>query len=163
MPTNNNWMNTDALIVRFGRDEGLSTNGGDFADMDGKFHILEFNFSLATLDTLNTYILSETIKLPKDCHIMSATLDVETAFTSGGAMTVDVGLIKADRTTVLNATGIFAGVTVASLVAGANLVGAGALIDTNLATDQPLLVTIKASTAIATAGTGFIRIYYYQR
>jgi hypothetical protein len=154
------WFNQDGLLVKLGVDEAVSNVGGEY-DFSGNVHYSEYDI-IGTSITNTLSILSDNTPIPRGARIQSVSLYVETAFTSSGAATLDIGLINgSDRTTTVAATGLVAGATVASLSLGANITGAGASVNTNVATTPGVLLGIRWNTAAFTAGRGKLRVNWY--
>jgi hypothetical protein len=158
------WTNSDGLYLKFGTDEAKLAKGGVFADTDGSEHTAEIVLSGATatydFGAVGTEtIASDTIVIPAGARITSATLYVETAFTSGGSATLIVGTIRTDRSTTYDDNGFIASTAVGSLTAAATITGSGALVNTTLANDA--LITTTVGTAAFTAGKGILKIKWY--
>jgi hypothetical protein len=155
------WFNNDGLVVKYGTDQGKVISGGEYSHFaDGDDHLVEFVVTPTVLDGTNVTFLSDTITIPKNAYLVKAEFYVETAFTSGGAMTLDFRLYDTNRSTEVGTNGIDAAIAVASLTAGATIVGDGALVKTRLANDTPCLLAAKANVAAATAGKGFLRVWW---
>ncbi len=154
------WLNQDGLLVKLGVDEAVNNVGGEYS-FTGNVHYSEYDI-IGTSITSTLSIFSDNAFIPRGARIQSVSLYVETAFTSGGAATLDIGLINgSDRGTVISATGLVAGATVASLSLGANIAGAGASINTNITAPSGALLAIRWGTAAFTAGRGKLRVNWY--
>jgi hypothetical protein len=154
------WTNSDGLYIKFGVDEATQHKVGQYqADVAG-LHVIEAEILWSDLAaTGSTTILSDTLYIPSNAFIESATFRVETAFASAGSATLTFGLIRKDRSTAIDADGIDATIAVAALTAGATITCDGALIGTRLST-YPALLTALEGTAAFTAGKGVLRITY---
>lgn len=157
------WFNQDGLFIKFGFDEGLVKNTGEYADL-GPLHNIEVELPLASLSTSAVTILSDTVTLPVGARIEEIEVVAETAATGTNA-TLKVGLIRTDRTTAYDDDGFVAALAQTTLTAGSKQVlrvgstGAGALVGTTLT--LPGLLVAGATTAVFTAGRAVVRIYYY--
>lgn len=165
MPT---WKNNDGLLVKFGTSEGQVDLGGQFGEDSGSTRITEVKLGYTDVASTDTIPGSGTgTVFPLGARIEKVEVVVETGVTSGGAATVDVGLVRqSDRTTAISATGLVAAMPKASvdtagkavtLIAGSTY--AGTLIGTNLA--YAGILTCKYNTAALTAGKVIVRVYWY--
>lgn len=158
------WMNSDGLYIKLGTDEATTAKGGEYSTLGPK-RIDEVKITLTDLNTSTQVILLDYAAVPKNARIEEVEVEVETAATSGGSATLDVGLIRYDRTTELDYDGFVAAAAVATLnTAGKRLnlingsTAAGALIGTTLANAGYFVA--KAGTAVFTAGVLKVRIHY---
>lgn len=169
-----NWLNKDNLFIQYGTDKTTTENAGEFA-FDGPNRIVEFRLDLTTLATASASIISNNLIFPAppsgQLYIEKVELTVETAATSGGSATFNVGLIQMDRATVPTNYGtafINAG-ALATVNAAGDLItyttgstGAGGLIGSSPANATgPYYLTAQAGTAVFTAGVVRVRIYYH--
>lgn len=165
-----NWLNSDGLLVKLGNTEAasLDTTKGPAGELKafGPQRVSEVSLTLTTLNTSTQVIISDVLNIPKNARIEEVEVEVVTAATSGGAATLDFGLIRNDRTTELDYDGFVAAAALATInTAGKRLnlitgsTGAGALIGTTLA-NAGLLVA-KAGTAVFTAGVLRIRVKWF--
>lgn len=166
-------INADGLLVKYGTEGGQTSRGGEI-NVEGADHITEFAIKGTDIPTLGNVVASTStnttlplmhgIELPLGARIQKVEIQVETAFTSGGSATLDIGLVRADRSTELDYNGIVAAQTVASLSAGAFITlttgsgTAGALMGTVLANKGVL--TVNYNTAAFTAGKAVVRVYW---
>lgn len=164
------WQNSDGLGVKFGREEAASQDttknpAGEYKAFGDK-RITEFTLDLTDLNTSTQTILWDTAIFPKNARIEEIEVEVVTAATSGGAATLDVGLIRLDRTTELDYDGFVAAAALATInTAGKRLnlingsTAAGALIGTTIA--NPGFGVAKAGTAVFTAGVLRVRVKWF--
>jgi len=159
------WNNNDGLYIRFGTDEGKTGRSGEFGSPLFGTRVEEAIINLTDLNTSTNTVLDDNVRVPKNHRIEKVEIYVDVAATSGGSATLDIGLIKPDRTTEEDYDGIVAALALASLNAKGKVVridlgsaGAGALLSTELAPAGTLL-TAKADTAVFTAGKIRVRIY----
>lgn len=156
------WTNNDGLLIRFGADKAVTRTGGE-STTDGNDRVITLDFDFNDFGAVGTEtVLGEEVKIPDGAIIKSANLSVSTAFTSGGAATLDLGLIDVDRTTVYDADGLDAAVAVAALTEGATIVGDGAAVEAKVNNaGTAVLVTSTVGTAAFTAGAAQLVITYY--
>lgn len=149
--------NEDGLVVKFGTDRAAVAGDGTES---AKERIFEYLVADATTlaDTDTATVDGDRPGIPSGAVITEAIFIVDTAFTSGGAATLDVGLKTADGSTVNDDDGLIAGQAVAGLTANAVIVGAGAQVNTKIAND--LYPTVTYDTAAFTAGAGRLRVKY---
>lgn len=166
------WSNSDGLYIKFGTDEVTVTDGGEYNTF-GALHEVELEIPLASLSTSTNYFLSDTVTIPNGARIEKVVLVVETAATSGGSATLDIGLIDQDRSTAFDDDGLVAALALAEMsdegavitfVNGADSTpagesGDGALVGTTLSNTG--LIIASANTAVFTAGRLKCRIYWY--
>lgn len=171
MPTN--WMNNDGLYIRFGSNEATAGRAGEY-NVGGPLHWVEATVNLVDLPTATELILSDTVTIPNGSRIEKVTISVQTAATSGGSATLDIGLIDQDRVTELDYNGFVADLALADMsdlgaliefMNGADSTPAGettdgALVGTTLTNTGYL--TASASTAVFTAGVIVVRVYFYK-
>jgi hypothetical protein len=159
------WFNNDGLLLKFGVDEGTATQAGEVPTL-GVQRLVEVRIDLTKLSTATQFILADTTFAAKNARIEEVEVEVETGATSGGAATLDFGVIRNDRVTELDFDGFVAAAALASIdTAGKRLnlikgsTAAGALIGTTLA--NPGYLVAKAGTAVFTAGVLKARLKYY--
>ena len=167
------WMNDDGLYVTFGTEKADPSKGGQLAVADGEWKVVEAEIAdMTDLGTTAEIIGTEGgeaargVEVPKGAFIYKVVLEVETACTSGGSATLDIGLIQAaDRTTAVDDDGLIAAGALATMDAAGDIVeytqgstGHGALIGTALAANSVLCASY--NTAAFTAGKVRIRVYY---
>ena len=130
------WLNSDGLYIKFGQEEGVSTKGGTYGDVEAGQHVVEFTIDLTALTTSAETILSDTTLIPKGYQLTKVELVNTVAATSGGSATLDVGFIRAsDRSTAVDADGAIAAAALSTFNTKGETVtytvgstGAGALI-----------------------------------
>ena len=156
-------LNSDGLFVKIGTTKATANRAGEFKTY-GALREVELVMDLTTL-TSSQVIQSDQEFFPSGVRIEEVEIVVETAATSGGAPTLDIGLIQTDRSTVTSNTAFTAAVALGTLTpAGAKQVlrqgstGAGALIGTT--TSQVNYICARANTATYTAGRVVVRIRY---
>lgn len=166
------WSNNDGLYLKFGTDRATAKAAGEYR-YDGPERVVEVEIPLASLTTSTNYFASDTATIPNGARVSRVVLYVETAATSGGSATLDVGLVDQDRTTAFDDDGFIAALALAEMSdVGANILftpgsdstpagesGVGALVGTTLSNTG--LIVASANTAVFTAGRVVVRIYYY--
>jgi len=147
------------------------TDGKFGAEVGGEVvkHVM-YEIGFADLASVTPSALSGLdLIFPIGTNFLRCSVLVETAVTSGGLMTLNVGTYTFNSTTKAvtahNATGLVAGATVASLgAAGAVVVGAGALMATGtgaaFAVTAPVILRINPAVAVATAGKFRVYVTY---
>lgn len=162
------WYNSDGLFLKMGVDEGTASKGGEFFTAGAK-RINEYKITLTDLSTSAQVVIHDTAPVPKNARIEEVEVEVETAATSGGSATLDVGLVRSDARatspTELDYDGFVAAAALATInTAGKRLnlingsTAAGALIGTTLSNFG--YVVAKAGTAVFTAGVLKVRVHY---
>lgn len=164
----NSWNNPDGLYVLFGPDKARASRGGEFSVlMDGK-HVVEVEVDLTALPTVasgNVQIVADNVTLPIGSFLEQVEVLTTKAATSAGSATLTVGLVRQNRTTVTDATGLVNAMAKTSidtlgktnkLVQGSTAVGTSVV--TKLTTAN--LITVAAGTADFTAGKVRIRVTY---
>lgn len=158
------WINNDGLRIKFGAEEGQAGAGGEYVTT-GPQRMVELTIADMTALGANAAVQEHHVVIPKGARIEKVETITVTAITSGGAAALNVGLVKADRSTELDFDGLIAAAAIAtinaaggsqSLVVGST--GAGALIGTTLAENG--ILTADYDTAAYTAGKLVIRVYY---
>jgi|CXWL01.1.fsa_nt_gi hypothetical protein len=162
------WLNVDGLLVKFAQEEGAKAKGGTYSTL-GALQCTEIKVDLTDL-TSTAAIVGATgsagVLLPGGIRIEEIEVVAETAATSGGAATLDIGLIDTDHTTLIDDDGFVVALALTAIdAAGEKNVlrvgstGAGALVGTT--TSSPGYLVASFNAAAYTAGKVVIRIYYY--
>lgn len=160
------WINSDGLAIRLGNTEAEVTRGGEVNSF-GPDRIWEFVVDLANLGSA-TAVLEDTqdILLPAGLFISEVEIVNETAATSGGSATLNLGLIRQDLSTTYDADGLVAAAALSTFdSAGETSVlrvgssGAGAFLGTALAYTGYLVADY--DTAAFTAGRLLVRVKGY--
>lgn len=160
------WTNNDGLIIRLGVTEAEVSRGGEVQSF-GPDRTWEFVVDLANLGSASA-LLEDThnFLLPSGLTISEVEIVTETAGTSGGSATLNLGLIRQDQSTTYDADGLVAALALTSYdAAGETTVlrvgstGAGALIGTTLANTGYLVADY--DTAAFTAGRIRVRVKGY--
>lgn len=158
------YTNNDGLYIKSGVEEARVATGGEYRN-DGPYHSVEVVIQDMTTLTDASAIMSDTTIIPKGARIDEVQIINETAATSGGSATLNVGLVRLDRTTAYDADGLIAAAALSTFnsVGETNVIragssGAGALIGTTTA--YPALICADYETAAFTAGKLVIRVIY---
>jgi hypothetical protein len=158
------WLNSDGLYIKYGVDEATVGKGGLVNTLDGR-QMIEIEFNLSPLTTTGA-IQDDNAIVPAGARIEAVEMVTVTAMTSGGSPTLDVGLIRTDRSTSYDDDGlIVASASTTHDAAGERTyfvpggTGAGALIGTTLAYNG--LIVASYNTAAYTAGKVKVRIFYF--
>ena len=151
------WVNNDGMEVRFGSEQGASAFGGA-VNHAGVYHE-------AVLDIQGTKVpatdapIDKNVHIPSGSFILDARIIVDTAFTSGGSATLDIGLMNDDGDGTFSTNddnGIDAAIAVGTLVLDYDVAADGAQIGTSpvngTSTSYPLVFSHGYNTAAFTAG-----------
>ena len=158
--------NADGLLHKYGTEEAAAGQAGELC-VCGPLLEVVVRLDLVDDAPLASTILDDSnVILPANARIEEIEIVTHTAATSAGAATLNIGLIRLDRTTALDADGLVAALAITAYdAAGEKTVirvgstGAGALLGTTLA--NPGYLVIDAETAVFTAGVIHVRIKYY--
>lgn len=158
------WTNADGLRIKIGGSEANVTQGGEY-NHTGFWHEIEVRFNAASLTT-GSALLEPGIIIPRGARIDEVEVVAETAVTSGGSATLNVGLVRLDNTTAISANGLVAALALTNYdAAGEKTVlrvgstGAGGLIGTTLA--NPGKFVADWDTAAFTGGALLVRVRFY--
>lgn len=165
------YFNTDGLYIKMGREEGAQAKGGTYRT-HGALQQTEVKLDLVTDSLVATSIVGSSSGqlgtiIPGGVRIEAVEVITETAVTSGGSATLDVGLVRLDRTTEIDNNGLVAALAIASFNASGERVyltngvtGFGALVGTT--TTFPGYIVSNYGTAAFTAGKVVVRVYWYR-
>lgn len=158
------WLNDDGLYLKFGTAKTDVEVGGEYRTY-GELREIEVTIDLTDL-TSSAAIISDTTFFPNGARIEEVEIVTQTAATSAGSATLDIGLIQTDRSTAIDADGLIAALAKTAVDAAGekNVVrvgstGAGALLGTT--TSKVGYITANYGTAAFTAGVIRVRIRYY--
>lgn len=165
------WLNNDGLYVKTAGEEGQVAKGGTYRSI-GPLQITEVKLDLtvdatATSAIVGTALGQGGVFIPDGSFIERVEVVAEIAATSGGSATLDVGIVRRDRTTAVDIDGLVAALALTAIdTAGeyANLVkgstGAGALIGTSITNGG--YIVANRNVANFTAGKITVRVYWYK-
>lgn len=150
------WLNADGLLERKGT-LNLETSEGGFYTVKGNIKQFEHKLFWDNLPDTNAITGTQEQAIPANAVIQRAYLVVDTAFTSGGLTTLDIGLKQADGTAI-DATGIDVAIAKATLAQDAVVACDGALIGTRITADG--FISTTTTTGPWTAGEATLVIEY---
>lgn len=159
------WINADGLTIKFGNEQAEQAKGGKVLTTSGSEGILELDIVGVDVPSTDAPI-EKRIGVPQGATIVSATLYVTTAFTSGGLATLDVGLMADDGDGTYSTEdddGLLSAIAVATLADGAQVTIDGAYATTQVGTethDRDYVVSYGYNTAAFTAGVGKLVVKY---
>lgn len=164
------WNNNDKLYLKYGPDKATPAGAGELRTY-GSNHEWEVKIDLTTL-TSSPVVIDDNTKIPSGYRVQEIVVIGETAATSGGSATLDIGVGKRDTAgsttlTEIDYNGFVAALAKTSYDAAGEQntinigsTGAGALIGTNL-TDTGY-ITANFNTAAFTAGVVKVKIRAYR-
>jgi hypothetical protein len=157
------WTNDDGLNVMFGTEQGSEQMIGSPAQ-SGAYKVLVIDIDATKLNahTVADDFFEEVPAtfIPSGALIKSASLDVSTAFDSGGSATLDLGFLQADGT-ALDVDGIDATIAETAIDAvGDSIACDGALVG-GAALTADAYPSYGVNTATFTVGKGKLAITYY--
>lgn len=157
------WVNADGLYLKLGAAEGQLGNSGSYR-YDGPLQLTELIFDATSL-TATAAVIDRHVFIPAGVIITKVEVVAETAATSGGAATLNVGLQTPAGTEIDN-DGLVAALALSlvdavgdvnELVQGST--GHGALVGTKTAARAHVVANY--GTAAFTAGRFLVRVYHY--
>lgn len=137
------WMNNDGLYIKYGTTKTTANTGGDYK-LFGELREVEVTIDLTTLTT-SPVIQNDQIFFPAGMVIESVETMAEVA--GVGGTSVSVGLVAADRTTVISNTAFLA----AAVIADHNVLGEKTTYSAGIATAGAYVGTTSATTGYITA------------
>jgi hypothetical protein len=175
------WNNADGLFVKFGTEEGVPNKGGSYRVENDGSYLFEVTLRAADLVTAPVIVGegalvdkgSQGVFLPKGLFVESVETVAEQAVTTSGAIasvTLQLGLIREDRTTVYDVSALTTSAVVGTTLDAAGerntitktSTGAGTLVGTVLANAGWLLAANTGHGANPiTAGKIVVRIKGY--
>lgn len=157
------WFNNDGLQLKFGTDKTKVNPIGEFRSPGSRRWIeIKFDYTMLPAVASNSVIISEDTLLPVGAVVESVEIFTVTDWDSAAdAMTLNVGWLSTDHTTTTDVDAFVVAATQAELITGGtNVAGwVGAEVGGTPLTAAKLL-TWEVDVAAATAGEGYIRIYY---
>ena len=167
------YVNSDGLLIKTDGEEGITQKGGlypatnnpvpNVAELVVDFGDIPVSAAIPGRSSRGAY----GVVIPKGVRIERVEVVAETAATSGGAATLDVGLVRLNGTVELDYNGLVAALPLANInVAGeVNLLtpgvtSAGALVGTTLT--EAGILTVNYGTAAFTAGKIKVRISFHR-
>lgn len=154
------WTNADGLTVLMHEEQGEVQTNGSTAVGVRKALVVDLEDATALGASYSTAAGPTDAFIPADALIVSAHFIVDTAFTSGGAATLGIGLYNSAGTAI-DADGIDAAIALAALADDFAVVCDGALADgTQNVGAANAYVGFNYGTAVHTAGSGKLVIEY---
>lgn len=159
------YFDTDGLLRKYGTEKAVPNRAGEFKTF-GELREVELKIDLTTLTT-SSVIQSDQVFIPSGVRIEEVEVVAQAAATSGGAATLDIGMIQTDRATAVNVAAFVNALALTAIdVQGEKNVlrappaagGAGTLVGLN--TTVTGYITARVNTAVYTAGTVVVRIKY---
>lgn len=162
----NTWKNADGLYVKFGTAAAALSEAGEY-HFDGGQHLIEIKIPDMTAVGSTSTILDDAFRTGQNWRIDEVKVITDTVCTGSGAV-LNVGIVKSDRSTAVDADGLIAALPVTSMDAAgettiltAGSTYAGALIGTSLtSTSASGYIVADYDTAAFTAGAIRILIKY---
>lgn len=161
------WYNSDGLYIKYGVEKGEPSTTGEYTT-DGPLRMVEVEIpALTAIAAVATpTILDDTVVIPKGAFIEKVEVSVDTAADSAADnATLNIGLMRTDRTTELDFDGLITAAAQTTVDANGDVVefiqggtAHGALIGTALANNGYL--TAGYGTAAYTAGALRVRVYF---
>ena len=151
------WSNDDGLEVRYGLDRTTEQPSGN-TSAEEKVLVWKLADATDVGATDTAAAAGDEAFIPSGAIIKDAYFVVDTAFTSGGAATLDIGLKSLDAGTV-NTDVVDAAIALTAIDAANDVIACnGSAIGTRLAGDRAISVTY--NTAAFTAGAGKLVVKY---
>ena len=157
------WKNADGLTIYYGKDEGKVGNGGEY-ESDGLWREVEVVLNLASL-TSTSAVVSK-VQIPDSFQIGRVEVIADTAATSGGSATLNVGFAELVTGTAVATTGAVAALPLANInVDGERkqldpgVTYAGTLVGGVISTTKTTVITAFYDTAAFTAGKVRVRLF----
>lgn len=170
MPRNQTWSNQDGLVVGFGTHTEDNNVSGVDAQSGGRVVLRQ---TITGVDLSDTYAATDfnpqDVIIPRGSRIIRASFQVLTAFTSGGAATLDIGTFTKGLATdvVDDADGLVADMSIAELtsigevhILDGALIGASGQTAVGATGLGDVVIAPSYETAVYTAGTGILTVEY---
>lgn len=159
-------MDNTGMYQKFGLEQVVPMAGGEYKTY-GETRVQEFKITLTALTASDVIVAgTDNIEMPAGFTVEAVEVIADTAATSGGAATLSIGLVRKDRTTMIDAVGLVSAMALTAidtigekttLTKGST--GAGTLIGTTVGSN-PGHFTAKFGTAAFTAGVVTVRVKY---
>lgn len=160
------YVDIGGLRQEWGVEQTVTSAGGEYSTL-GDLRQIDIKLNLTQLTTTPTLIPGgANIFFPAGVRIEAVEIIVDTAGTSGGSATLDVGLQRTDLSTEIDYQAFVKAAAVATLTAGQRLTitkggtAVGDMVGTGTSTANVGYITANYNTAAFTAGVLHIRIYY---
>lgn len=162
------WMNNDGLYLKYGTERTVPNVAGDYRTV-GALREIEIKLNatmMKALTTANT-IVSDVTELPAGVVVEEVEVVATTVATTGSSAALNLGTIRKDRTTVIDADGLLEAAAVTTIDAAgektvyrAPVSGTGVGDQIGVATTYPCYIIASTSTGTFTDGAVTIRIKY---
>lgn len=161
------YTDVSGLYNKYGLEQTVPMTGGEIRK-DGDTREIDFKITLTDLTTSDVIVSgTDNIVFPAGFRVEEVEVINETAATSGGSATLDIGLVRtSDRTTAIDADGILVTAPIADWNAAGETktyrvgtTGAGALFGASSGSYAGHF-TAKYGTAAFTAGVITVRVRY---
>lgn len=158
------WLNNDGLYIKYGTDKAEAGKAGQPLNFGGR-HTIELDLDLSEVSS-NPTIVSDVVFFPKGAILEEVEVINSVASTgSTGNATLNIGLIKTDRTTALEIDGILKAADIDDFDAAGEkkvyTVGVSGIGDVvGVATSEPAYITADWDTADPVSGRVQVRIKY---
>lgn len=160
------WNNNDGLFLKFGTEKSTSVKAGEYR-FDGPLHMIELDLDLTTVASSAAVASgADQVAIPKNA-IVEKIETVARVAAVGVNATLNLGLIRRDRSTEIDFDGLLAAIPTTSMDAVGETVThskgstyAGALVGTTVGATYPAYLSVDYDTAAFTDGRVLVRIYY---
>lgn len=150
------WTNSDGLEVRFGLSTAEKVKSGSTSATP---KVVAFDLDAPTAVGNTDLNSGNDAVIPSGAYITKASLLVKTAFASGGAATLTLGLVEADGTAV-DVDCIDVAVALAALAADKAVACDGALVGGTALVTADAVLRVTCGTAAYTAGNAKLLVEY---
>lgn len=159
------WLDNTGLYQKYGTEQTVTAAGGEYRTV-AETREIEIKIDLTTLtDTAAIVSGADNIFFPTGVRIEQVEIVVETAAV-GATATLDIGLVRTDRSTEIDFEAFTNAMAVASLTAGNKLTlikgttSAGDMVGTGTSTANIGHITANYNAAAFTQGVIIVRIKY---
>lgn len=161
------YFDNTGVLVKIGTEIATPLTGGEYRTY-GELREIELKLDLTKATAIGSpFIVNDQLFFPKSVVVQEVEWYADSAGTSGGSATLDLGLMAVDRVTEVDFNGLLAAVAVATLTQGTKTVvvkggtGAGALIGSTALTTGGY-ICMNFNTAAFTGGVLRVRIRYFR-
>ena len=159
-------LDNTGLYQKYGLEQVVPMAGGEYKTY-GDHREIEFKIALTALTASDVIVAgTDNIEMPAGFTIEAVEVIADTAATSGGAATLSIGLMRKDRSTLIDAVGLVSAMALTAIdtigeknVLTKGSTGAGTLVGTTVGSN-PGHFTAKFGTAAFTAGVVTVRVRY---
>ena len=162
------WINSDGLVIQLGITEASLGKAGSYEDFAEGAIVTEFVVNFGDIPLTTPTVVDQYVTIPAGYILAECEVIAETAVTSGGAATIDMGTYRLDRVTPISSTAIIAGLAITALNATGKRVliqngstGAGTTFN-GVASTFPGVFTFNCNVAALTAGKLRIKLRAYR-